>query len=98
MSPSRTQRPADGPGEDPPPRILERPDGYYWIATDGIAEVGPFDTYELAEADRDSAGSDGPEPGEDLSEAEGELGMNDWLDRETGEPAEGQSPPRLADE
>lgn len=97
MNPPRMPPPADSTDESTP-RIVERPDGYYWIAGDGIAEVGPFDSYELAEADRDSAGEDGPEPGENLSEAEGEIGMNDWLDRETGEPAEGQSPPRLADE
>ena len=36
--------------------------------------------------------------GETLQEAESELGMNEWLDSQTGEPAEGQSPPRLDDE
>ena len=37
-------------------------------------------------------------PAESLEEAESELGMNDWIDPETGEPAEGQSPPHLQDE
>jgi len=29
-----------------------------------------------------------PEPGETLQEAEAEIGMSDWIDPETGEPAE----------
>ncbi|HEY0825300.1 MAG TPA: hypothetical protein VGD76_16045 [Ramlibacter sp.] len=75
--------------------IVERPDGFYWIATDGLGEVGPFASYALAQADRD-APADAPEPGESLADAEDELGLNAWLDPETGEPAEGQSPPHLA--
>jgi hypothetical protein len=39
-----------------------------------------------------------PEPGESLAEAESELGINDWIDPETGEPPEGQSPPRLEED
>lgn len=42
--------------------------------------------------------NEAPEPGETLAEAESELGINDWIDPETGEPPEGQSPPRLEDE
>lgn len=80
------------------PQIVERPDGYYWLADDGRAEVGPFETYELAQADRDAAGGEAPEPGESLEEAENEIGMNAWVDNQTGEPAEGQSPPHLAEE
>lgn len=37
-------------------------------------------------------------PEETLAEAEREIGLNDWIDPETGEPAEGQSPPRLEPE
>jgi hypothetical protein len=77
---------------------VERPDGFYWITDDGRAEVGPFESYELAEADRDAAAGEAPEPGETLEEAEDEIGMHDWIDRETGEPAEGQSPPHLDEE
>jgi hypothetical protein len=43
-------------------------------------------------------GEDAQVPEETLSEAESELGMNDWIDPETGEPAEGQSPPHLEEE
>ena len=38
---------------------------------------------------------DEPEPGETLDEAEDEIGINSWIDDETGEPAEGQSPPHI---
>lgn len=80
---------------DQPADIVQRPDGFYWIADDGVAEIGPFDSYEAAEADRDTPVEEGPEPGESLEEAEAELGMNEWVDSETGAPAEGQSPPHL---
>lgn len=33
-----------------------------------------------------------------LQQAEGEIGINEWLDPETGEPAEGQSPPHLEED
>ena len=36
-----------------------------------------------------AAGEDDIEPGESLLEAEQELGIADWLDPDTGEPAEG---------
>ena len=99
MSPFRTTPSAPDDGEDAQPTpIVERPDGYYWMAGEGGVEVGPFDSYDLAEADRDAAGADSPEPGESLVEAEDEIGINEWLDGETGAPAEGQSPPRLAED
>ena len=37
------------------------------------------------------------EPGETLQEAEDELGISDWIDPDTGEPAE-DSAPHLKDE
>jgi hypothetical protein len=85
MDPSDEEESAD---------VVERPDGYYWVADDGT-EVGPFASYEAAEADRDNLGDEVPEPGESVEEAEAELGINQWVDSETGEPAEGQSPPHL---
>lgn len=49
-----------------------------------------------AAPDRDSEqAQDEPEPGETLQEAEDEIGINSWMDDETGEPAEGQSPPHI---
>ena len=73
--------------------VISRPDGYYWVAPDG-QEIGPFDSRELAQADVPSADADTPEPGESLQEAEDEIGISDWIDPDTGEPAEGQSSPR----
>lgn len=49
-----------------------------------------------AHPDRDREHApDEPEPGETLQEAEDEMGINSWLDADTGEPAEGQSPPHI---
>lgn len=79
-------------------QILVRPDGYYWRAPDGKQEFGPFESLEMAQADRDATGDETPEPGETLQEAEDEIGIADWIDPETGEPAEGQSRPRFEEE
>lgn len=79
-------------------QIMVRPDGYYWQALDGKQEFGPFESLELALADMEAADEQTPVPGETLEEAEDEIGISDWIDPETGEPAEGQSPPRLDEE
>jgi hypothetical protein len=79
-------------------QITARPDGYYWQTPDGKQEFGPFESLELALADRAAADEQAPAPGETLQEAEGEIGIADWIDPETGEPAEGQSPPRFEEE
>jgi hypothetical protein len=75
--------------------IIERPDGFYWLTADGRQEFGPFATIEDARADRDRGDEESPVPGETLQEAEHEIGIADWIDPETGAPAEGQSPPHL---
>lgn len=73
-------------------RIVERPDGFYWQAKDDGREYGPFAT--LLEAVQDMQGSDeaAPEPGETLQEAEAEIGVADWVDPDTGAPAEEERP------
>ncbi len=78
--------------------VVYRPDGYYWQAPDGKKEYGPFVTMEEALSDMESVDADGDEPGESLEEAEDEIGIADWIDPDTGEPAEGLSTPRLHDE
>jgi len=78
--------------------ILLRPDGYHWQTPDGKQEFGPFATMELAFADMQLASEENPEPGESLQEAEGELGVSDWIDPDTGGLAEGLSTPHLSDE
>jgi hypothetical protein len=76
-------------------RICHRPDGYYWQAIDGKQEIGPFDTFAEALADMDSGDAAGWTPGETLAEAESEIGMSDWIDPDSGAPAEGQSPTHI---
>lgn len=78
--------------------IVPRPDGFYWQAPDGQAEFGPFESYELARADRDAPGDERTNGDETLREAERDIGINEWIDVETGQPAEGQSPPHLEQE
>src|SRR5260221_2478461 len=77
--------------------VMERPDGFYWEAKKGEPH-GPFPTLAEAEADMlsDGAGDEEVAPAEGLQEAESELGINEWIDPDTGGPAEGNLP-RIAD-
>lgn len=77
--------------------IVKRPDGYYWEPKPGSLR-GPFDTREEAEIDRIAGGEEGGEfePGETLQEAESEIGVSEWIDPDTGGPAE-DSIPRIED-
>ena len=83
---------APAPAED---RVIERPDGFYWIHGETGKEYGPFTTLEAAENDREYSAESDYEPGESLAEAESELGISDWVDPDTGELAEFSS--RLED-
>jgi len=86
-------------GDDSAERVVERPDGFHWLAPDGRQEFGPFDSREDALADMLATGMDSvSQPGTLLHEAEEEIGITDWIDPETGEPPEGQSPPHLEDQ
>ena len=76
--------------------FIERPDGVYWQGRDGSKECGPFATLAEAEADALSFEVTDFEPGESVAEAEAEIGMADWVDPETGEPAE-ESVPHIED-
>lgn len=73
-------------------RIVERPDGFYWEVKDGGPEYGPFATLLEAVQDMPAADSGAPEPGETVQEAEAEIGIADWIDPETGTPAEEERP------
>jgi hypothetical protein len=85
--------------DDSSERIVMRPDGYHWLARDGRQEFGPFDTFDDALADMLATGPDDLSgPGADLHEAEDEIGIADWIDPDTGEPAEGQSTPHLQED
>lgn len=93
----RPEHPAEAPPAEPTP-IVERPDGYYWIGDGELGEFGPFDTYELARADRDVGTEEPLAAPATPQQAEREVGIADWIDPETGEPAEGGSPPHLQSE
>ncbi len=74
-------------------RIIERPDGFYWQDKASGAEFGPFAT--LLEAVTDMQSTDVEEDlevGESLAEAEDEVGIAEWIDPDTGLPAEGPGP------
>jgi len=83
-------------GPPPDARIISRPDGYHWLTVDGKREIGPFTTYEEAEFDMRADEHSEVEPEETLTEAESEIGIADWIDPETGEPAE-EERPRIED-
>lgn len=77
-------------------RLIERPNGFYWQSLKGEREYGPFPTLVEAVADMQIANA-ALETGETLAEAEDEIGIADWLDADTGEPAE-ECRPHLRDE
>ena len=79
-------------------RVLERPDGFYWESKATKGPRGPFETRAEAEADMlaDGAAAEGVEPADleegTLQEAESELGISNWIDPDTGGPAEDNVP------
>ena len=78
-------------------RIIERPDGFYWQNRETGEEFGPFATLMEAVADMEASGTDTDlEVGETTEEAEDEVGIANWIDPETGLPAE-ESVPRTKD-
>ncbi|MEO5696625.1 MAG: hypothetical protein ABIQ60_05750 [Burkholderiaceae bacterium] len=81
--------------DDAHERIFSRPDGYYWQALDGHQEIGPFESFAEAQDDMDSGDTPDWLRDESLTEAERDVGIADWIDPETGEPAEGQGRPHL---
>jgi hypothetical protein len=85
------------PTESDQARLIERPDGFYW--QDPLSEklYGPFATLEEAMADMQYQADSDYEEGESLQEAEAEIGIADWIDPETGGPAE-DSTPHLVDD
>ena len=78
-------------------RIIERPDGFYWQDKLSDELFGPFPTLLKAVQDMQEREDTGYGEGETLEEAEAEIGIADWTDPQTGEPAE-ELQPRLCDE
>jgi hypothetical protein len=80
-------------------RVIERPDGFYWESKETKELRGPFATRAEAEADMLAGG--GADEDLDtavggLQEAESELGISEWIDPDTGVPAE-DNVPRIED-
>lgn len=95
---ARRKKPAVSREEAAQGRIIERPDGFYWESKDKDEPRGPFATLAEAEADMLSGGAgDGElDPVDTLQEAESEIGISEWIDPDTGVPAE-DSVPRIED-
>ena len=78
-------------------RVIERPDGFYWESKQKGEAYGPFKTLAEAEADMLAGGGAAEDlEAEGLQEAESELGINEWIDPDTGGPAE-DNVPRIED-
>jgi len=84
------------PAEYDTTRIIERPDGFYWQSKENGKEFGPFPTLLEAVKDMEYNADTAVEVGESTEEAEDEVGIADWIDPETGLPAE-ESVPRIED-
>ena len=84
-----TKRTTPEPVEPEPGRVVERPDGFYWQDRADATLYGPFRTAQAALDDMLNEDADGEfEEGESLAEAEAEIGITDWIDPDTGLPAE----------
>jgi hypothetical protein len=88
----------EAPEEGLRDRVIERPDGFYWESKKKGESYGPFKTLAEAEADMLAGGAAAAEDleAEGLQEAESELGINEWIDPDTGGPAE-DNVPRIED-
>jgi hypothetical protein len=69
-------------------RIIERPDGFFWLEPDSGEMFGPFDSLAQAIEDMEYNAESNFEPHETVEEAEQELGLANWVDADTGELAE----------
>lgn len=96
----RAKPPVEQPREEeqaealPRGRVLERPDGFYWESEGELN--GPFASLAEAEADMISGGAPDVNDPDALQETESELGISEWIDPDTGGPAE-DSVPRIED-
>lgn len=84
-----SERSSRNPTDEERGRIIERPDGFYWQDKADGKVYGPFPTLLAALQDMQDEGAGGEfEEGESLEEAEAEIGITDWIDPDTGMPAE----------
>jgi len=85
---------ADGPTTR---SIVRRADGFYWVSAEERHEFGPYPTLAAVQAASERVDDALLEEGESLEEAESEIGIANWIDPETGEPAESTTLPRSPD-
>ena len=70
-------------------RVIERPDGFWWIDEAEGREYGPYPTLIKAVDDMQAADDDAPDIDDDALRSAGEaLGVPDWIDPDTGELAD----------
>jgi len=79
------------------PSIIERDGAFFWRDSETGGLIGPFTTLKAAAADRDSPESLVGEildaiGADDLHEAETQMGIDDFIDPDTGEPLHGYQP------
>jgi hypothetical protein len=63
--------------------LLNLPDGWYWQAPDGHQQFGPFDSAELARADRARGSVEGVEDDSAVRDMERVAGIAESVDVET---------------
>ena len=80
--------PPETPQDFDDARVIERPDGFYWQSNRDRREYGPFATLLETVQDMQQSEESTFEPGETLEEAKAEIGIADWIDPDTGDPAE----------
>ena len=95
-SAKRRKKSAEAAPPDDRVEFIERPNGVYWRAAGSSTEYGPFAT--LAEAEADAQGREDPtfQATDSVAEAEAEAGISEWIDPDTGAPAD-ESTPRIED-
>lgn len=78
--------------------IVESEEGFFWRDSETDTLVGPFRTRAAAVADRDSPGPavdtgyDAAAEADAVHEVEAEIGIDDFIDPDTGEPTHGYEP------
>jgi hypothetical protein len=74
--------------------LITLPDGWYWVAPDGHQQFGPFDSAELARADRARGSVESIEDDSAIRQAEQVAGIAGFADVETEKTREDTESPQ----
>ena len=79
------------------PSIVERDGSFFWRDAETGGLIGPFTSMQAAAADRDSPDSVDEDlleaaDSDDLHDAASEIGIEDFIDPDSGEPMHGYEP------